>query len=167
MLFSNTRKSRNRKYDKNAIQTCEKIYTFLHSYLLGSTKRLRKCDAGATRQTAVKGRSAATVTVPLLKCLRNVKLTSLKRSSFKHKGNSVIYDGVFLLWSIYSLKSEMNGTLGHCLGFLGNRSKTRNKREKKKIPDRVHFYLVWYGLSVGEGKWKSVPDLISKENKRP
>lgn len=132
MLFSNTRKSRNRKYDKNAIQTCEKIYTFLHSYLLGSTKRLRKCDAGATRQTAVKGRSAATVTAPLLKCLRNVKLTSLKRSSFKHKGNSVIY----------SLKSEMNGTLGHCLGFLGNRSKARNKREKKKIPDRVHFYLV-------------------------
>ena len=36
----------------------------------------------------------------------------------------------------------MNGTLGHFLGFLGNRSKARNKREKKKIPDRVHFYLV-------------------------
>ena len=153
MLFLNTRKSRNRKYDKNAIQTYEKIYTFLHSYLLGSTKRLRKCDAGATRQTAVKGRSAATVTAPFLKCLRNVKLTSLKRSSFKHKGNSVIYDGVFLLWSIYSLKSEMNGTLGHCLGFLENRSKARYKRELQ-IPARVHFYLVWYGLSVGEREVK-------------
>lgn len=139
MLFSNTRKSRNRKYDKNAIQTCEKIYTFLHSYLLGSTKRLRKCDAGATRQTAVKGRSAATVTAPLLKCLRNVKLTSLKRSSFKHKGNSVIYDGVFLLWSIYSLKSEMNGTLGHCLGFLGNRS----REEKNSWQGAFLFSLIW------------------------
>ena len=70
----------------------------------------------------MKRRSAATVTAPLLKCLRNVKLTSLKRSSFKHKGNSVIY----------SLKSEMNGTLGHCLGFLGIVLRQEiNERRKK------------------------------------
>ena len=35
----------------------------------------------------------------------------------------------------------MNGTLAHCLGFLENRSKARNKRELQ-IPARVHFYLV-------------------------
>ena len=35
----------------------------------------------------------------------------------------------------------MNGTLGHCLGFLENRSKARYKRELQ-IPARVHFYLV-------------------------
>lgn len=113
----------------------------------------------------VKGRSVVIVIVLLLKCLWNVKFISLKRSFFKYKGNSVIYDGVFLLWFIYFLKFEMNGILGYCLGFLGNCFKVRNKWEKKKIFDRVYFYLVWYGFLVGEGKWKFVLDLIFKENK--